>query len=80
MKIVQKLFASFVLALALGVPVCAGEMNSPPTLTPPPPVHCMSQPAEPAPQADCSKPSVSSEQPDTVTMVLSLLLGAITLY
>ena len=37
MKNLQKIFASVLLSLVLGLPVCAGDMNSPPAPSPPVP-------------------------------------------
>jgi hypothetical protein len=83
MKTCRRLLASILLALALGVPVWAGDMNSVPTNPgpPPPPAPCMAISEPTLTSAGCSgnvaPPSVEWE---AAALVIDLLRSMLSMY
>ena len=73
MKNLQKLFASILLGLVVGLPVCAGDMNSPPA--PGPPAPCTITTLEgtiPDPTCTGTVPTPAGDT-GTVTVIINLL-------
>jgi len=79
MKPCRKIFASILLALAFGIPVCAGDVNSTPTYTPPPPPIAAGTPA--ADTSDFSGNEALSSVVYTATeLAIDLLSSMLSIY
>jgi hypothetical protein len=79
MKNLHKLFASILLGLVLGLPVCAGDMNSPPV--PIPPAPCTITTAEgtvPDPNCTGTVPPPAGDT-DAATVIINLLAGMLSI-
>lgn len=80
MKTCRNLFASILLASAIAVPVCAGDMNSTPT-TPvaPPPPSCAATHGDT--QSDCSGNEVTQRPDfDPTAFAIDLLCRLLPIY
>jgi hypothetical protein len=80
MKQLRLLFATIVLALALGIPAYAGDMGFP-TSPPPPPPPPPSAPSVQGETADSAvaAPAPGDVQTPTETVLLNLLLSALAI-
>jgi hypothetical protein len=77
MKNLQKLFASILLGLVLGLPVCAGDMNSPPAPGPPP-CTITAPDGTLIPDPACTAPSPAGDT-GTVTVIINLLARVLSI-
>lgn len=81
MKTVRNLFAPIVLALVIGVPAWAGEMNSPPA-PPPPPAPCTTVTSEDAAAVSNCTGGVNAPAAgmDAATIAINLLVSMLSIY
>lgn len=81
MKNCRRPFASILLALALGMPVWAGDMSSTPTTPapPPPPAPSRSTGAT-APSDNCSGNALSSAEWNPAVLAMDLLCSMLSIY
>ena len=82
MKALQKLFATILLCLVLGVPVCAGDINSPPAPQPPPLTSCTTNTSGgAAADSACSKyANAPAADVDAATVAINLLVSMLSIY
>jgi hypothetical protein len=79
MKPCRKMFASILLALALGMPVCASDVNSTPTYVPPPPPIAAGTPADHT--SNCSGNEALPSVVYTATeLAINLLSSMLSIY
>ena len=77
MKNLQKLIATVLIGLILGLPVCAGDMNSPPTPGPPAPCTIVT-PEGTIPDPSC--PGTAPLPGNGATIIINLLARMLSIY
>jgi hypothetical protein len=77
----RKLFAPIFLALVIGAPVCAGEMNAPPAPRPTPTSYSIKTSGKTVADSNCSG-AVSSPAADVdaASAVINLLVSMLSIY
>lgn len=81
MKTCRKTFAVILLALAMGIPVIAGDVNSTPTYPAPPPPPPCAPATQGATASDCSdNGSLPSVGADATALVMDLISSMLSIY
>lgn len=79
MKNLHKLFGTILLGLVLGLPVCAGDMNSPPAPAPPPPCT-MTTSGTTIPDPNCTGTVATPAGDVAASVVINLLATMLSIY